>query len=401
MSPPDARSPALVTPAAQDIEAEQQGLSNTETGAAPQALATALRPIGGITVGQRFRRDLGDIDGLAKSLAEIGLLQPVVVRPDESSSPANAGCAPRSCSAGPRFPSPSSTSTPSCAASSPRTPSARISRSRKPSPLSGRWSRWRRRGPKSGCSHGKPSGKFPKGRALDNVARVVGKDRRTIEKAAAVVDAAEAEPEKFGPLLAAMDKTGRVNAPYERLQVAKQAEKIRAEPPPLPGNGPYSVAVADIAWAAEPEGDADRAARRGYWPYPTLTIEQACALPVDKIMADDAILWMWVTNFILVRGLHLPVLTAWGFEPKNIITWPKEKAGTGIWLRGQSEHVVMAVRGKPIVRSQINRPCCLRRRADIRRSPPSSTTLSRHSARRRATPICSRATGTTTCRMPR
>jgi N6-adenosine-specific RNA methylase IME4 len=118
----------------------------------------------------------------------------------------------------------------------------------------------------------------------------------------------------------------------------------------LPDNGPYRVATIDIPWAAEPEGDAERAAGRGYWPYPTLTIEQACALPVGKIMADDSILWMWVTNFILVRGLHLRILKAWGdFEPKTLITWPKEKAGHGIWLRGQTEHVVMAVRGKPVV----------------------------------------------------
>jgi N6-adenosine-specific RNA methylase IME4 len=349
MSPPDARSPALVTPAAQDIEAEQQGLSNTETGAAPQALATALRPIGGITVGQRFRRDLGDIAGLAKSIAEIGLLHPIVVTPDGRLIAGDRRLRAAKLLGWTEIPvrivDLDAVVRGEFAENAERkdfslSESVAIKRALEP---------LEKTRAKERMLAGKPSGKFPKGRALDNVARVVGKDRRTIEKAEAVVDAAEAEPEKFGPLLAAMDKTGRVNAPYKRLQVAKQAEKIRAEPPPLPGNGPCSVAVADIAWAAEPEGDADRAARRGYWPYPTLTIEQACALPVDKIMADDAILWMWVTNFILVRGLHLPVLTAWDFEPKNIITWPKEKAGTGIWLRGQSEHVVMAVRGKPIV----------------------------------------------------
>ena len=93
--------------------------------------------------------------------------------------------------------------------------------------------------------------------------------------------------------------TGRANGVYRRLKIAKQAERIRAEPPPLPGSGPYIVAATDIPWAAEPEGDAGRALGRGYWPYPTLTIEQACALPVSKIMAEDAIVWLWVTNFIL------------------------------------------------------------------------------------------------------
>src|SRR5262249_23194614 len=141
---------------------------------------------------------------------------------------------------------------------------------------------------------------FPKGRALDNVAKVVGKDRRTIERAEAVVSAAEAEPERFGKLVEDMDRTGRVNAPFKRLKVMQQAERIRAEPPPLPGNGPYRVGNVDIPWAYEPDGDADRAAHRGAWPYPTMTIEQACALPVGSIMHDDSILWLWVTNFILV-----------------------------------------------------------------------------------------------------
>ncbi len=97
----------------------------------------------------------------------------------------------------------------------------------------------------------KHPGKLPTsstGRAGDKAAKATGRSRRTLEKAEAVVDAAEAEPEKFGRLVADMDRTGRVNAPYKRLQVAKQAENIRAEPPPLPGNGPYYCAVADIPW---------------------------------------------------------------------------------------------------------------------------------------------------------
>src|ERR1051325_9043372 len=38
--------------------------------------------ISSIHVGHRHRRDLGDIVGLARSIAEVGLLHPIVVRPD-------------------------------------------------------------------------------------------------------------------------------------------------------------------------------------------------------------------------------------------------------------------------------------------------------------------------------
>ena len=41
----------------------------------------ATRRISAITIGVRHRRDLGDIEGLAASIAEVGLLHPVVITP--------------------------------------------------------------------------------------------------------------------------------------------------------------------------------------------------------------------------------------------------------------------------------------------------------------------------------
>jgi N6-adenosine-specific RNA methylase IME4 len=43
------------------------------------------------------------------------------------------------------------------------------------------------------------------------------------------------------------------------------------------------------------------------------------------------------------------VLKTWGFTPKTMLTWAKDKMGTGDWLRGQTEPCIMAVRGKPTV----------------------------------------------------
>ncbi len=321
------------------------------TRAAPQG--TAVRPIDQIIVGNRFRRDLGDIAELARSIAETGLLHPIVITSDDrliagyrrmhatkllglteiAVTIVNFNEIVRG----------------EYAENSIRkdfTLSEAVAIKRALEPIEREAAQKRMRS-------GKPLENFSKGngRALDRIAKVAGISRITLARAEAVVDAAAAEPEKFGGLLAAMDKTGRVNSPYKRLQVAKQAEKIRAEAPPLPGNGPYRVASVDIPWAYEPDGDADRAAHRGVWPYPTMTIDQACALAVAAIMHSDAIIWLWVTNFILAQALHVPVLRAWGFEPKTIITWEKDRAGTGIWILGQTEHAIMAVRGKPDCRA--------------------------------------------------
>jgi ParB-like chromosome segregation protein Spo0J len=45
----------------------------------PGNSAGALVPIASITVGPRIRQDFGDIDALAASIAELGLLHPVVI----------------------------------------------------------------------------------------------------------------------------------------------------------------------------------------------------------------------------------------------------------------------------------------------------------------------------------
>ena len=47
----------------------------------PRPTITAM-PICNIRVGDRIRRDLGDIDGLAQNIDAIGLLQPLVVLSD-------------------------------------------------------------------------------------------------------------------------------------------------------------------------------------------------------------------------------------------------------------------------------------------------------------------------------
>ena len=43
------------------------------------------------------------------------------------------------------------------------------------------------------------------------------------------------------------------------------------------------------------------------------------------------------------------VLDAWGFEEKTILTWAKNRVGVGNWLRGQTEHCILAVKGSPVV----------------------------------------------------
>src|SRR5262245_15860701 len=43
---------------------------------------TRRLPLDQIRIGERHRRDMGDLAGLAASMGELGLLHPIVIRPD-------------------------------------------------------------------------------------------------------------------------------------------------------------------------------------------------------------------------------------------------------------------------------------------------------------------------------
>lgn len=68
-------------------------------------------------------------------------------------------------------------------------------------------------------------------------------------------------------------------------------------------------------------------------------------MPVPS--ADDAYLWLWVTNRHLAEGKGGRVATAWGFRPLTIMTWCKTKMGLGHYLRNATEHVIFGVKGSP------------------------------------------------------
>lgn len=184
------------------------------------------RPIAEIRIGHRHRRDLGDVDQLAASIADLGLLQPVVVRPDGQLIAGERRLRAAQLLGWKEIPVSivdlTEIARGEYAENTLRknfTLSEAVAIKRALEPLE-------RAAAKERMLAGKPSGKFPKGRALDKVAKVVGKDRTTLAKAEAIVDAAEAEPEKFAELLASMDRSGRVNGAYRRLKNTRQAEQI-------------------------------------------------------------------------------------------------------------------------------------------------------------------------------
>jgi N6-adenosine-specific RNA methylase IME4 len=103
----------------------------------------------------------------------------------------------------------------------------------------------------------------------------------------------------------------------------------------------FSTIVLDPPWPAE--GEYDPKGRRGTPPYPVMTVDEIKGLKVPS--AADCSLWLWTTNTFLHEAFH--VLESWGFAPKSILTWAKNSIGLGKWLRGQTEHCILAVKGSP------------------------------------------------------
>ncbi|MGQ0572919.1 MAG: MT-A70 family methyltransferase [Pseudonocardia sp.] len=102
----------------------------------------------------------------------------------------------------------------------------------------------------------------------------------------------------------------------------------------------YRTILADPPWGVSTQ----RGGRGAEQHYPLMTIEAIAALRVDRLVADDAHLWLWVTNAHWRE--QLAVMEAWGFSYRSCLTWIKPRLGLGNYLRNQTEHLLLGVRGK-------------------------------------------------------
>lgn len=108
--------------------------------------------------------------------------------------------------------------------------------------------------------------------------------------------------------------------------------------PPLPENV-FRVVVADPPWRYG--NTSTRGAAEDH--YPTMTLDELAALPVEERSADEAHLYLWTTNGFLREAFDL--IDAWGYTYKTCLTWVKPQMGMGNYFRSSTEHVLFGVRG--------------------------------------------------------
>ncbi len=145
-----------------------------------------------------------------------------------------------------------------------------------------------------------------------------------------------------------------VSAEYQKLKKEAKKQRHRETIERLDTelkstvDGNFDVIVIDPPWPYGLMFDEryDPAGRRGATPYPEMSLEKIKVLKLPA--ADDCILWLWTTHRFLRYSFE--VLDAWGFRDVSVLTWVKDRMGLGVWLRTQTEYAIMAVKGKPKIR---------------------------------------------------
>lgn len=100
----------------------------------------------------------------------------------------------------------------------------------------------------------------------------------------------------------------------------------------------YDIVYADPPWSyyndmsVNPDCTTIRGMRMP--PYPVLSTEDICSIPVCRIVKEDCILFIWTTDYHLAKCLR--VIEAWGFTYKTIgFVWAKKtKQGKQVTFMG-------------------------------------------------------------------
>jgi N6-adenosine-specific RNA methylase IME4 len=153
---------------------------------------------------------------------------------------------------------------------------------------------------------------------------------------------------EFESYIVKINEAGRVVSSDEAIKrvtkKVKRAEKIdelNAKNAALPEGKSYNVIYADPPWRYSNVVSEDRRLENHY---PTMSLEDICAMPVEGIAADDAGLYLWATVTELPGALR--VMSAWGFEYRSHAVWVKPSIGIGFWFRARHELLLLGVRGK-------------------------------------------------------
>ena len=129
-----------------------------------------------------------------------------------------------------------------------------------------------------------------------------------------------------------------------RKSSLKNLTKVDPTPTPTPTFLKFSTVVLDPPWNERGGGKIKRGADRHYPLLKTPDIVRVILQSQHwNQIAENAHMYMWVTNNFLPDGLH--VIQALGFTYKTNFVWVKDKMGLGQYFRGMHEICLFATKG--------------------------------------------------------
>ena len=282
-----------------------------------------------IKIGDRFRKDVGDIESLAENIMDVGLLHPIVLNEDNELI---AGY--RRIKA---YEYLLKTKIPCTVVDLEDIRKGEVSenKERKDFTTSEVKAIYDYLKPKIGKIQGQrtdlTSGNLPEvGRTRDIIADYVGVSGKTLDK---IIFIEEEGTEKERELANSADR--QISHAYNKV---KKRKKPRAKTPPLP-EGLYNIILADPPWEYN---FSETDSRSIPTHYPDMDLQDICDMEIPS--AEDSILFLWATNPKLEEALQ--VLNSWGFTYKTNMVWVKNRIITGYWFRGQHELLLVGTKGK-------------------------------------------------------
>jgi N6-adenosine-specific RNA methylase IME4 len=217
---------------------------------------------------------------------------------------------------------------------------------------------------------------FSEVRTTAVVGKLFNESHKQVEKRAAIVEAAAVD-KSFTPLVEQMDKTGHVDKVFKQLKIARtraqHAKRIEHgccvdDLGALAATGKkFPIFYAEPAWRFDhfrPDGGLHTSPANQYNVNP---LDEIMRLPVAPLAAKDCALFLWCTWPHILKGNHVPIIEAWGFDPSACaFIWVKTNAdgsvyvgdecpttedtfvGNGYVTRSNSEVVLFARKGSPM-----------------------------------------------------
>ena len=299
-----------------------------------------------IVIKDRVRKDLGDINQLALSIDEIGLLHPIVVYKDEMPLPYKLLAGRRRIAA---FEKLGKKVIPATVLNLTDTLKAELHENsvRKDFAFSEMRQIMKEMKPildneakehMSAGGRGANLAPLEKGKTRDKLASLMGISHGTYDKIEEISDAIDNDPEKYGRLEEQIEGGTSIDYAYKSMKTTKRA----TTPTPNMPDGEFELIYLDPPW----EYDFKLS---GAPPYKTMTLEEMIEV-IHPPSYKDCVMFMWCTNPKLTDGIAL--LEHWGFTYKTNIAWVKWKndkiqRGTGYYVQGSHELLLIAVKGSP------------------------------------------------------